>query len=357
MAETEQNKTEEATPFKLKKAREKGTVARGVDLGFFSTLAAFMVFFLLAGANLARDATAMMQRLLRTAMTGAAEPVQAPHLIAAAFLPAVQSLALLAATIAVVVVVFEIVQIRGIVFTLQPLKPDFSRLDPAKGLKRLFSMRLLKETAKNVVKMTAYGTATYFVARYIAELYGRTIVDGVSLADALRGGTLRLLAVFTLIALAFVVIDQIISRREFMKQMRMSRSELTRELRDREGEPRIKQKRKQLHAEFAKQTKSLGDLSGSDMLIVNPEHYAVALRYDAARMSAPQVAAKGKNHFALHLRRQAALLSIPIFEHPQLARSLYRGLEKGDEVKAQDYRAVADLYLKLSAASGPRQNA
>ena len=305
---TEQNKTEEATPFKLKRAREKGMVARGTDLGFLSILVGLTIFALAAGDAVWRRLAEAMRRVLAIASAG--DPQHALSAGAAMYWPALQAVALPAATIVLVVVFFEIVQVRGIVFTGQPLKPDFSRLNPAKGLKRLFSMRMLKETLKNVVKMAVYLTAAYLVVRHSFDTRASGIGDAMTLMEVLRADGLRMLFVFLLLALVFAALDQALARQEFSKQMRMSRSELMREFKEREGEPRKKQKRRQLHAEFAKQMRALGDLRGSDMLIVNPQHYAVRLAYAASTMAAPRVTAKGRNHFALLLKRRAALLSI-----------------------------------------------
>lgn len=352
---TETNKTEEATPFKLKRAREKGTVARGMDLGFLSMLSGLTVFALVAGSDMAQKLSEAMRQVLATVPGAARDPQQALALTAMAYGPALQAVALLGATVVLVVALFEIIQVRGLVFTMHPLKPDFNRLNPAKNLKRLFSARMLKDTLKNILKMAAYSGAAYLVVQYTFDSHAQSIVDAASLLEAMRSGGFRLLFVFVVLALIFAALDQVLVRQEFQKQMRMSRSELTREHKEREGEPRLKQKRKQMHAEFAKQARSLGNLRGSDMLIVNPQHYAVGLGYDTKTMSAPKVTAKGRNHFALLLKRRAARLSLPTFEHPELARSLYRSCDKGDEVSASDYRAVADLYLKLARLEQQRR--
>lgn len=347
MSESEENKTEEATPFKLKRARDKGQVARGMDLGYFSTMAAFATFAVIVGERLITDLAGLMRRVFATAIERAADPLEAPAAIAMVYMPAVKSLALLGGTIVLTVAFFEILQLRGPVFSTHPLKPDFNRLNPAKGLKRLFSMKMLKETLKNIIKMAAYVAAAYVVIRYAIETYGQTMTDADRLVAAMRGGGFRLLFLFMVLAIFFAALDQIISRQEFRKQMRMSKSELNREHKDREGEPRMKQKRKQLHREFAKQSKALGDLPGSDMLIVNPQHYAVALAYDPKNMSAPQVTAKGRNHFALALKRGAAIHNIPIFAQPALARALHSKTETGQEIGGEEFKAVADLYLAL----------
>jgi len=160
-------------------------------------------------------------------------------------------------------------------------------------------------------------------------------------------------------ALFFAALDQIIARKEFGKQMRMSRREVTREAKEREGEPRIKQKRKQLHADFVKQANGLGNLPGSDLLVVNPQHYAVALRYDPARMAAPEVSAKARNDHALTMKMRAFGLGIPIFENAPVARALYASSEPGSPVSAEHYQSVADLYVKLhqaKAAANPPGN-
>ena len=354
MSQTEQNKTEEPTPFKLKRSREKGTVARGVDLGFFSNLLGLVAFTLLAGEQAARTLESSMQRMLLSISDIGESPQRALRLAGRSLPPILQLVALFGLTLVLIVAAFEIIQLRGLIFSTQPLKPDFERLNPAKGFKRLFSIRMLKETLKNVVKIAIYSTLVYLVVRSAAENYGPSASDAGRLASSMDHAASQLIFVFALTALLFAGVDQAIARQEFRRQMRMSRSELTREIRDREGEPRIKRKRKQLHAEFAKQSKQLGGLGGSDLVIVNPQHYAVALGYDAGAMSAPQVTAKGRNHFALMLKRRAAQLSIAIFENPPLARALYERLDEGDEIEPRDYRAVADLYLKLAAKKPSR---
>jgi flagellar biosynthetic protein FlhB len=165
------------------------------------------------------------------------------------------------------------------------------------------------------------------------------------------GAGMRLMFVYIAIAAGFVIIDQILVRGEFTKQMKMSRREVTREAKDREGDPRINAKRKQLHAEFVKQSEGAGNLPGSDLVIVNPEHFAVALRYDSGTMRAPSVSAKGRNTFALALRDEAHRLGIPVIVRPPLARALYRASPAGAEIAPDQYEAVAELYIELRRAA------
>ena len=347
MSETEQNKTEEPTDFKLKKAREKGQVAKGQDIAFFGLLVALGIYTIVAGPHMMREMSQMMRNVLLSSINGASDPALATAAIRMVYLPAVKALSLLGATLFLTVTLVQLIQLRGPIFTTHPLKPDFSKINPGKGLKRIFSMRTLKEAGKNIIKMSIYIGATYLLIMYCLRIYAPTLVNADSLISALHGGGLRLLFMYTFLALFFTAIDQIIVRKEFTKQMRMSRSEVDREYKDREGEPRMKQKRKQLHAEYIKQTQGAGNLPGSDVLIVNPEHYAVALIYNAETMEAPEVSAKGRNKFALDLKKRAFELSIPIISQPPLARALFKNSETGQEVPQQYYQNIADIYLHL----------
>jgi flagellar biosynthetic protein FlhB len=351
----EQNKSEEATPFKLRRARERGQVARGMDLGFFAGLAALAGFLTVAGDDVGARLAQLMRRTISVGAENASDPQQAAALIGATYWVALQPVLLLAATVVGLVMFFEIVQLRGLIFTTQPLKPDFSRLNPAKGLRRIFSIRMLKEAAKNVVKLAAYATVTILLIRSVLANAGRAGADAAGVAASLQAAGMRLLWLFLFLALLFAALDQMIARREYSKQMRMSRRELTREVREREGEPRLKQRRKQLHAEFSKEQRGLGDIAGSDLLVVNPQHFAVALAYDSAAMSAPRVKAKGRNEHALAMKREAFRLGIPMFEDRPLARALYDGCDKGAEIDSRHFRAVADLYTRLrGGAAGNR---
>ena len=322
-------------------------VARGTDLGFFGSLAVLTLFLVAAGSTLAAQLALLMRRSLAIGIPSAQEPQAAAAFAGSLYWSALQPIALFGVATFLFIGVLEIVQLRGFLFSTQPLKPDFTRLNPAKGLKQLFSVRMLKQALKNVLKMAAYATVAWLVIRSAMTASGRSSADAAGLADALHRSTLRLALFFLLVALCFVAVDQIIVRREYWKQMRMSRRELTREHKEREGEPRLKAKRKRLHAEFARNAKQMGSLPGSDLLIVNPQHFAVALRYRPERMAAPEVTAKARNFWALAMKREAFRLGIPVFEAPPLARALHDQCNTGEPIRESHYRGVADLYLKL----------
>lgn len=346
MAEEEQNRSEAPSAHKLMHARRKGQVARGLDLSFLSGLAAFLLFMSAAGGALGtRLSIAMHDTLVGGAqLAGDRDTIYAAiALIGGA---AVRSIALLAILIFAMVLALELVQ-TGFVFSSEPLKPDFSRLSPAKGLKRLLSVRLLVETAKNLLKLVAYTLIAGLVVQSTlrADLAG--VGDAATLAHAITHSATRLLATVAAAAFGFVVLDQIVTRRDFIKRMRMSRREMKQEARDREGEPRLKQKRKQMHAEFVRGSRSLRGLPGADLLIVNPRHIAVALRYDRQAMTAPLVVSAGVDHLALRLKRLAFVYGIPVIEDRLLARALFRSTAIDRMIPAASFRPVAAIYNRL----------
>lgn len=347
MAETESNKTEDATPFKLKRAREKGQVAKGPDLGFFSMLIALSLITVSLGAAGAAQLAELMKSSFVTSISKAEDPSETLAAIARAYGPALQAVLVCGATIFLIVLIAEVMQVGGLHVAFHPLKPDFSRLDPAKGLKRIFSAQMLKQTLKSILKLIVYCGAAFLVMRGFVDQTAANLSDAQDLSSAMSASSFRLVFVFTGIAGVFAVLDQVLSRGEFRKQMKMSKSELTREHKEREGEPRLKQRRRQLHTEFSKQTQGTGQLKGSDMVIINPEHFAVALRYDAAAMRAPVVTAKGRNRFALLLKQEALRQSIPTLADPALARALFRSSDPGKEISSRFYEAVAEKYLFL----------
>jgi len=342
----EQNRSEEPTPFKLRRARERGMVPRSIELGFLGGLVALLAFSAVAGRSFLRQLTEAVRATLGGGIAQAS-PDRAGAMIGELAWVIFTPLALLGATILVVVITLEIVQLRGLVFSAHPLKPDFSRLNPAAGLKRLFSPRLFKETIKNLLKAAVYSVATWLVLRYSVAHFAPVSGDPLRLPEIFGAAAARLLTIFLLIAFGFMLLDQVLVRRDFLKQMRMSRREVTREAREREGEPRIKAKRKQLHGELTKAAQGLGKLAGSDLLVVNPEHFAVALAYDPAHMAAPQVTVKGRDRFALLLKEEAYRRGIPVISDPPLARALYRASTIGREIAGEHYQPVAALYIQL----------
>ena len=348
--QSEQEKSEAPTPFKLNRARQKGSVARGMDLGFATSITALLGYLWISGPKLAEAISLVSKRALVTASTvtsGSNEILQLTGMILTAV---THPLIFLIAVIFITVLVFEVVQ-TGFVFSFTPLTPDFSKLNPANGLKRIFSMRQLIETAKNISKLVIYSVLAVLVILDAQARVIPTIYDAFGLMKAIGQMGFHLLVMFVGAAVVVAVIDQLISRRDFLNRMRMSRGETKRESRDREGDPRLKQRRRQIHRDYAKLSKSLKNVRGADVLITNPTHYAVALSYNPNTMAAPKVVAHGTEQLALRLKRLAFLYGVIIVEDRELARNLYRHCEIGREIPDVYFRSVASVYRQIRKQS------
>lgn len=354
MSDGELDKSEQPTQFKLQQARRKGLVARGMDLGFLTALVVLLLYMRVTGAGFAGSlATGMREAWISGPRMADAAGVSA---VASALFGRVTGwLTLLLAILFLTVLVLELVQ-TGVVFSTRPLKPDFSKLNPAQGLKRLFSLRMLLETGKNLLKFAAYVTVALLVIRGALRNDVGSVADARSLAILMARLAGRLLLGFVFVAIVFAALDQVLARRMFTKTMRMSRREVKREMRDREGDPRLKQKRKALHAEFVKTSRSLRNLPGADVLVTNPQHIAVALRYDGAAMPAPLIVSVGVNQVAQRLKRLATAYGIPIVENRALARALHRSGALDHFVPESCFAPVAGVYNELRR-SGLRQGA
>ena len=343
---SEQNKSEPPTPFKLNKARQQGSVARGLDLGFAASLSALTAYLWMFGPRLGDVISTAARRTIVSASTMTTGSGELLQLIGAIGAIIAQPLLFLIGTIFITVLVFEIVQ-TGLVFSFAPMTPNFSKLNPANGFKRIFSLRQLIETGKNIVKLLVYTALAGLVIWDASRLSVAAITNASGLAEALGRTGFRLLILFTGAAVVIAALDQLIARRDYFKRMRMSRQETRREARDREGDPRFKQRRRQVHREYAKLSKSLKNVRGADVLITNPTHYAVALSYDSRTMGAPRVVAQGTEQVALRLKRLAFLYGVVTVEDRDLARTLYHRCDIGREIPEACFRPVADIYRRV----------
>ena len=201
MAHEEQDKSEDATPYKLAKAREKGSIARGTDLGYFAALAAFLLFLTQAASVLATVRRAQLPGRRRATAPLGEEPVDDPaialKIVGQDAAVVLSVLALVAITLMAIVIPAEILQLRGLHFSSQPLKPDFSRLNPAKGLRRLFSIRMLKEAFKSVLKFAVYSAIAILATRFAVRAAGFEATSAGQLAGLAWRSALKLLTLFT----------------------------------------------------------------------------------------------------------------------------------------------------------------
>jgi flagellar biosynthesis protein FlhB len=345
MAEQEQSRSEEATPFKLEEARKRGSTAKGVELNTLAILIFVCVAIYLLGKSLLRETLQLSGNILDHAATLRFTPKAVGDWLPQVFVETLLLLMPFFLPLMAVAILINLVQV-GPIFTTFPMKPDFTRINPAQGFKRLFSVRTIVETLKTIVKFLLLGATLYFAAmamlpESVKLLMAEERLYGVFLVEEGGALLLKLIAAFLLIAL----IDTMYSRWDFGQRMRMSRRELRDEIKRREGDPRIRQKIRELQREAMKRRGALSKVKDADVLVTNPQRLAVAVKYKRGEMAAPMVLAKGAGDLARGMRRIAQRHRIPIVENKVLARALFRETDIGGAVAERHYAVVAKILV------------
>lgn len=350
MAEQEQNRTEPATPFKLREAKKRGQVAKSLDVTSFFILMAALGVIAMRGDRLVEDQLKAYHDILDHA---ASLDFAVPHLFAwfkvvASYMVSV--LSPLFITLMVVAVLVNLVQ-TGPIFTFFPLKPDMQRLNPVAGFKRLFSMKLLFESLKSVIKLVIFGSILYFViVGLLPRLLGMMAVDPVQYPALLIQYTNQLVFKLALAILLIAFLDFAYTRWDYANKMKMSHRELKDEVKRREGDPHVRARIRELQREARQRSKALGRVPDADVLITNPNHLAVALLYKRGEMTAPHVIAKGAGELALKMKTVARKHAVPVVENKPLARKLFKKTDMDSAIPEALFPAVARLLAWVYAA-------
>ena len=331
-----------ASQRKLRKAREDGTVARSRDLGHFAAIAVGGAVLVAAAPALTDWTRQMLAAGLRFDARAVASPAAMGERLA---MLATYLLAVVVPTglLMMAVALGSSLAIGGWNFTLKPLMPKFSGLNPLSGIGRLFSKQQLTDTLKACLLALLLGSVGALYLK--AQLGGFSSAIAMPLPAALAhvgqtivGGMLLLLLVLAL----FAAVDAPLQKFMHAQQLKMSLHELKQEHKESEGNAEIKAKIKQRQREMSKR-RMLAAVPGADLVVMNPTHYAVALKYDDAKMAAPRVVAKGADLLALTIRDAAKAAKVPVLQSPVLARALYAHAEVDREIPAALFAAVAQV--------------
>jgi len=353
--EQDQDRSEQATPHKLEEARKRGQVARSGDASSFAVL----VVAMLACQALAEPALQGLAALLARGLAfgaAAGEAAGAMRLIEQGLREGLLILASLLLAVAVAAVLIGLLQAGGLVFSTAALKPDLARLNPVQGFQKLFSLRLLFEGGKSTLKLCALLGVAWVALRALLpsalQLLGLPAKALLFRAVQAAGGlTAKLCAAL----LVFVLIDLIFVRWDFLRQLRMSRREVLDEHKHREGDPRIRSRRRELRLQMLKTARSVRQVASAQVVVTNPTHVAVALKYQHGVTPAPLVVAKGTGLVARQIRRAAQRAGVPIVHSPRLARGLYREVAQDAHVPEHWYPPVARVLVWLRSLHDARQ--
>jgi flagellar biosynthetic protein FlhB len=358
MAENDQERTEKPTAKRLEEARQEGRVPRSVELNAAAVLlvAAGGLHFL--GASISAALFDLMKSGLSISPAEALDPSLA---LSAAGAELVRALIVCAPVfgLTMIAALLAPIAVGGWNISFEALAPDLSRLDPIEGFGRLFSARGAVELAKAFAKFLVVAAVAVAVLHkqypQMLALGTEPLHEGIAQAVSLASSALLAVSGGLVLIAAVDVPWQLY---HYSKTLGMSREEIREELKQSEGAPEVRMRIRRAQREIAKR-RMMHEVPKADVIVTNPTHFAVALRYDEKRMRAPLVVAKGADLVAARIREIATEHSVPIFEAPPLARALHHGVEIGSEIPATLYVAVAQVLtyiyqLKAARTSGAR---
>lgn len=340
--EDQSEKTEEPTQKRLDDARQKGQVPSSREVNHWIMFLAAAIFLLGLAPPMAKDITRSMATFLEQPHAIRITPLSLQDVLIDALSDVGMAVAPVAALFIVAAFAAGVIQ-NGFLFSAESIKPTPDKISPIAGVKRMFSLKSLAEFAKGILKLTIVGAIATAVV--MPELSAIETISGIAAgalidrqADVAAKLLLAVLAVMTVIAAA----DFLYQRWEHQKKLRMSRQDMKEEFKQTEGDPIVKQRLRQIRAERSRK-RMIAEVPNADVVITNPTHFAVALKYDQMNMGAPTVLAKGVDKAALRIREVANENDVPIVENPPLARALYASVGLDEEIPEEHYRAVAEV--------------
>ncbi|WP_353661977.1 flagellar biosynthesis protein FlhB [Hydrogenimonas sp. SS33] len=334
-------KTEEPTPKKLEDAKKEGNVPKSMDTsGFITLLTAVIAFVALTGWIF--DRLELLYRYYIHYVGVELTPRLMTEIASYTIFQVLIMVLPLALPVAIAGMLGAWAQF-GFVFTTKPLVPDLTKIDPIKGMKNLFSLKKAVESIKVTVKVGAvFAVAFSIFLSFIKELVSVSRSPLPQQLAWLSDRAMVLAAVMLVLLMVLALIDLVFVRYNYFKGLRMSKQEIKDEMKQMEGNPEIKAKIRQIQMEMARK-RMLAEVPNADVVITNPTHFAVALRYKEGEGGAPKVVAKGADLIALKIREIAREHHVQIVENPPLARELYRSVEVDQEIPERFYQAVAEV--------------
>jgi flagellar biosynthetic protein FlhB len=352
MPDNGQEKTEAPSSRRLSEARKDGNVARSADLSAAAMLLAAVVLLQLLGLRVLGAMRSSMEAML--AGDHAANPTRIDDLGGLAsyggwvLMHAVGPLLLVTAGVGILATLAQV----GPLLTVKPIAPDLKKLDPIKGVKNLFNMRAMMRLAMSLAKVILITAVSVWIIWRDGPKLAVLMQLEVGAAFAASVELVMLMAIkLAVLLLVLALLDLAYQKHQRMQDLKMTKQEVRDEAKDMEGDPQIKQRRARVARQLAMQRLNAA-VPTADVVVTNPTHVAVALKYTSGEMQAPKVVAKGAELMAMRVRQLAMQSGIPLVERKELARALYAGVEVGQEVPNEHYAAVAEVLAYVYRLSG-----
>ena len=350
-----EEKTELATPRKREEVRKRGQVAKSADINAAVGLIACLIALKIAGPHIGTG----LRELAESAFRGAVHLELTPGGVQGLFATFLgKSLVVLAPVLLAAAgagLIANVAQV-GFLVSSTPVTPDISRINPLAGLQRMFSIRTFAELAKGIGKLIVVGMVSY---KYLRAHYQTVVMlptmdrsEVIATLGQLGWGLLVRAAVALLI---IAVLDYMFQRAQFEKSIKMSRQEVKEEFRRTEGDPLVKARVRQQQREMTR-TRMIAEVARASVVVTNPVHLAVAVRYEPKEMNAPTVLAKGQRLMAERIKETAREHGVPIVENPPVAQLLFKTAEIGQEIPEALYQAMAEIVAYVYRLSGRKAN-
>ncbi|HEY2356845.1 MAG TPA: flagellar biosynthesis protein FlhB, partial [Phenylobacterium sp.] len=335
------SKTEDPSPRKLQQARERGEVVKTPDLASLASLAGAASVVALAGSGLCGGMVVALKPFLATPDSMLSNQ-GGVHVLYAAIMAAAPPMAAVLLAACAAGVAANLLQ-TGFMFTPEKLAFDPSKLSPMAGFKRVFGLDGFAQFVKSLVKVSLTGLLAWWVLNpHVSELENLSAMEPIAMlsfaTDILRRLVFAVAAFLLLIAGA----DWFWQRQRFLSKMRMTKEEVKEDFKQAEGDPHIKARQKQLRNERSRR-RMMQAVPDATVVVMNPTHFAVALKYDADETPAPLCVAKGLDSLALKIREVAEAAGVPVIEDPPLARALYAAVDVDEVIPPAHYEAVAKI--------------
>jgi flagellar biosynthesis protein FlhB len=335
-------KTEQPTLKRLEDAAKKGQVVTSREVNHFFILLSLAFILLLMGPSMMSDVKMLLAPFLGMAEDVAIDEASFVQKMRELMSSLLVTMLLPIVTVLAAIIAANLVQNR-FVWSLEPVKPKLEKISVLKGIGRLFSRRNFVEFLKGILKITIVGIivvlAVYPFKEHLRLLPNQDLFDTLGFISAIA---LRIFIGVLLVMFLIAILDFVYQKFEFIEQLKMTRQEVKDEYKQQEGDPLIKQKLRQIRRERANQ-QMMAAVPDADVVITNPTHYAVALKYDSGSMNAPLLVAKGKDKVALRIREIADQNKVIVMRNPPLTRLLYDNVEIDAHIPTDYYKAVAEI--------------
>lgn len=348
MAAEDEGRTEEASPYKIEKARKEGRVAKSQEVsGALVLLLSVVVLIFLAKWIFAQLMEVLEFYFIRTSE----QDITNPAYVRAFFEFFVRCVLPVCLISAVAAFAGNVIQTRGVIFSTKPIEIKFSKIVPRFGQylkKTIFSLKGFFNFAKSIGKVAIIVIVAYLCIRKDIFILLEVINNGdlVGAVSRIAKMCAQLLVIVSIIFLVISIPDYFVQRKDFMEELKMTKQEVKEEYKEMEGDPEVKGKLQQMQRQLLSQNipKAVAE---SDVVITNPTHYAVALKYDTTVSDSPQVNAKGVDEVAQTIKRLARENNVPIVEDRPTARGLYTETDIGDIIPVKYYKTIALIYSHL----------